>query len=467
MFRRVIRLDDDPRSIAERLGDAERRDEKGNWQKADFEALDPAWERVVGGPDDATRVRRAWIERPRGHSKTSDTAAMVAWVLVAADAPISGLVAAATQEQASLLRRAIGRLVEANPRLSSLRVLADRVACDRSGSQVRVISSDAAGSYGELADFVVCDELCHWAGPELWHSLVSTAAKRPRCLLVVLTNAGVGRGWQWQAREAARRSHESGGRWHFSSLDGVQAQWLRAGDLDEQRRLLPPPVYARLWENRWQHSDGGFVTLAEAEACRDESLTEQTRGRPGVGYVAAVDYGEKHDRTAAVVCHREAGGRVVVDRLDVAAPEPGRPVPVAWVEDWIARQAAAFPGLRVTVDEHQLVGVVQRLEGRLPVERFAFAGGGGNHRLALCLRRLIAERAVAWPAGCGAVEDLPGVRDDLETELSALVLRQSAGGRVRFDHPAGGHDDRAFVLAAACLSLLERGEGDWMSVGRM
>ena len=416
--------------------------------------------RVGGGPV------RAWLERPRGHAKTSDTAAMVAWALAAADRPISGLAAAADREQATLLRQAIGRLAKANPRLADLSVMDQKVVSRRSGSHLRVVSSDVASSYGELVDFIICDELCHWREPAVWHSLLSTAAKKPHCLLVVLTNAGVGRGWQWEAREAARASHAGDGRWYFSTMDGKQAPWIGEADLAEQRRLLPGPVFERLWMNRWQHSDGEFVTLAEAEACRDAGLSVQDRGRPGVSYVAAVDYGEKRDFTAALVAHRE-NRRVVVDRLDVSVPTPFSPVPVQWVEDWITRQSAAFPGLRSVVDEHQLVGVTQRLGGRVPIERFAFAGGKGNHQLATTLRRMILEREVAWPAGCGAV-DSPHGRDDLETELASLIVRQSASGRIRFDHTAGRHDDRAFVLAVACLTLAEQpGGGDWISVERL
>lgn len=392
---------------------------------------------------------------------------MVAWALAAADRPITGLVAAADREQAALLRRAIGRLVDANARLDVLKVCEEKVRNRRTGSELRIISSDAASSYGELVDFIICDELCHWSadgpgGEDVWHSLLSTAAKKPGCLLLVLTNAGVGRGWQWESRKAAINSPD----WHFSSLDRPQVPWITEQTLDEQRRLLPPAVFARLWMNQWQHADGGFVTLAEAEACVDLSLQQTDRGEPGTVYVAAIDYGEKRDYTAALIAHHD-GRRIVVDRLDVAVPTPQLPVPVSWVEDWIARQTAAFPGLRVIVDEHQLVGVVQRLERQQPIERFAFAGGAGNHQLAMTLRRLIVSGEVAWPAGCGGIDSPTGQRDDLMTELSMLILRQSSGGRVRFDHLRGHHDDRAFVLAVACLKLADCPTDEWLTIGQM
>ncbi len=149
----------------------------------------------------------------------------------------------------------------------------------RTGSRLDMLSSDVNSSWGHLPDFVICDELCHWPHPDLWYSLCSSAAKKPACVLTVLTNAGHGTGWQWTVRETARTAPD----WHFSSLHGSCAPWITAAALDEQRRLLPPGVFARLWMNEWQHSAGGFVTLEEAEACRDGTLSMQSRGgRRGV-----------------------------------------------------------------------------------------------------------------------------------------------------------------------------------------
>jgi hypothetical protein len=322
-----------------------------------------------------------------------------------------------------------------------------------------------ASSWGHDPDFVVCDELCHWPRPERWQSLLSSAAKRPQCVLLVLSNAGVGRDWQWDVREEARTNAG----WYFSSLEGPQAPWITAEHLAEQARFLPRPVYERLWLNIWQASDGGFVSLAEAEACRDATLSPRERGLPQHSYVAAVDYAEKHDLTVGCVCHREAD-RVVVDRMDVVRPTLHRPTPVQWVADWVGRIARDFPTVRFVVDDHQLVGVVQQLEREHVIRRFPFQAGKGNHRLALLLRRLLLERKLAWYPGCGcAVGEVDGhfPRDDLEIELSSLVVRQTAAGQIRIDHAAGGrrHDDRSFALGAACLELMSGEEGsDFLEV---
>ncbi|WP_437206739.1 terminase large subunit domain-containing protein [Planctomicrobium sp. SH664] len=426
------------------------------WQLRDLEALDPAWCDLAGRPmSKPVSVRRAYIERPRGHSKTTDMALQIGWILLAARSRVNGIAAAADRGQAGFLRDSLRRLAEANRSFfSPLCFLEGQVRNQLTGSWLEVISSDARSSYGALPDFIVCDELTHWKKGDLWHSLLSSAAKKPKCVLTILTNAGVGRGWQWDVREHARI--DSG--WHFSSLNGPHAPWITDDTLTEQREMLPESVFERLWLNHWQQSEGSFLTLAEVEACRDPSRLQAEAGLAGRQYVAAVDYAEKRDYTAACICHREAE-LIVVDRMDVVKPTKSSPTRVDWVENWMERSAATFPCIRFVVDEYQLLGTIQRLESRYPVERFAFRGGTGNHRLALLLRQLIVHQQIAWYPGCGAV---PGEqRDDLETELASLILRQREGGQVRIDHIQDGlhHDDRAFALGVACLSLQEQSPG--------
>lgn len=449
-FRRLLCIEQGGASFADRLRE---------WQQADFTALDPAWLRLaVGAQAPSPPFRRAYIERPRGHSKTTDTAVQLAWALFAATRPINGLVAAADLEQARLVHAAMQRLTGTNVELlGQLDFLENAVRNRNNGSLLKIVSSDVRSSWGELPDFVICDELCHWKSPDLWYSLLSSAAKRPESILIVLSNAGIGRGWQWDAREAARTDPA----WYFSTLDGPRAPWITEESLAEQRRLLPPAVFARLWLNQWQHSDGEFVSLTEAEVCREDSLIMQSRGEPGLDYVASIDYAEKRDLTVGCICHRK-GTTVIVDRMDVVRPAPNHTTPVKWVSDWMHSTAAAFPNIQFILDAHQLVSVIQSLEAQYPIERFEFRAGQGNCELALTLRQLILERQVRWFPECGVIpgEEQNRPRDDLEHELASLIVREMPGGRFRFDHRNDGrhHDDRSFALAVACQALIGRSE---------
>lgn len=429
-----------------------------DWQREDFAALDSMWSRLAGATNKA-RYQRAFIERPRGHSKTTDMASQIAWILQNSKRRLNGMAAAADREQASLIRDSVERLAKWNPDLcSDLVFQKNQVLNRKTGSRMVVISSDVQSSWGALPDFVICDELCHWEKRELWESLLSSAAKQPHCVLVILTNAGVGRGWQWDLREAAR----SGKNWYFSSLVGTQAGWISKDDLEDQKRLLPSGVFARLWLNEWQHSDGAFVTLDEARACRDENLKKQQRGEPGRNYIAAIDFASKHDYTVGVLVHRK-GNVIVVDRMDVVVPSEHCPTEVQWVSDWMQRMVRDFGNVKFIIDEYQLLGTIQQFERTMDVRRFEFGAGKGNHALAVALRKLILHREVKWYSGCGLVSD----NDDLEMELASVLLRQSVNGRCRIDHLKDGvhHDDRAFALGVACLSILESGtEPEWMEV---
>jgi phage terminase large subunit-like protein len=146
------------------------------YQQADFAALDPAWRRLAGQSADVTHTR-GWLERPRGHSKTTDIAVMVCWVLFAAPRKLTGVIAAGDRDQANLLRDAIEKLVRLNPWLAKfLQVQKQFIINPHTGGSLEIISSDVASSYGLTPDFVICDEISHWPKPDLWHSLISSAA---------------------------------------------------------------------------------------------------------------------------------------------------------------------------------------------------------------------------------------------------------------------------------------------------
>ena len=180
---------------------------------------------------------------------------MALWPLAFAERKVKGIVAAGDLDQAGLLREAIERLIAANPWLGALLVVVrNEVRNRQTGSKLEIISSDAATSYGALVDFAVVDELSHWTegrGRELWVSLLSTAPKKPNCLLVVITNAGWVDTWQWELREKVRTDPA----WYFHALDGP-APWIGPAQLAEQQRLLPPKEYRRLWENVWVSAAG-------------------------------------------------------------------------------------------------------------------------------------------------------------------------------------------------------------------
>lgn len=271
------------------------------WQRQDYESLDPGWDSVAGLSDEPALLR-AYLERPRGHSKTTDIAVMVLRVLWSSKRLLWGYAAAGDSDQAGLMRDAIEKILRLNPWLAEkIQLQRSKVINRETGAWLEIISSDAPSSYGQNPDFIIIDELTHWKKKDLWVSLLSSAAKRAKCMVCVISNAGQakGRSWQWEVRENCRNAKD----WYFSRLDGPQASWITPDRLEAQKRDLKvmPLEFRRLWLNEWTVEgmsglDAMDVTAAFTLAGPDEGRIDGTWP-----YFAALDIGIKHDHSALIV----------------------------------------------------------------------------------------------------------------------------------------------------------------------
>jgi phage terminase large subunit-like protein len=274
-----------------------------DWQVADFEAADNGLRAVVGLPgDDGPTFHRVYRERPRGHSKSSDAAVELAYMLFASEEMISGVVCAGDADQAALLRAAVDKLVRSNDFLISLRVDRTKIVNEVTGSECQIIASDAPTSYGLLCDFILIDELVHHRSREMFDSLLSAAAKRENCFLSVASNCGWRDHWSYEVREAIRGDHD----WHFSTLPGPVASWITPKLLAEQQRLLPSLSYARLWANTWILSSGDALSEGTIQAAI--KLDGPTyKPEKGWSYFAGVDLGISRDASALAVVAKHVG----------------------------------------------------------------------------------------------------------------------------------------------------------------
>ncbi len=147
-FRKLLRLD----------AEFESRwcDQVQSWQHRDLLSLDPAWRQLAGlaptWPDSKVPRRpcyRAYIERPRGHSKTTDMAVQIAWILQYSSRRVAGLAAASDQDQAGLILQSLRRLVDHNRWLHrDLTFTQHEARNSKTGSRLSIISSDVGSSYG-------------------------------------------------------------------------------------------------------------------------------------------------------------------------------------------------------------------------------------------------------------------------------------------------------------------------------
>ena len=354
-FREALLIDTDsgPRPLSECIDP---------WQRKDFDALDNGWRRVVLGTSTEAEYQNGWLERPRGHSKSADLGIMAAWALFASRRCLSGIAAAGDQDQARLLRDAIGRLVYCNPWLGKiLEVQNYRVVNKRTGSTLDIIASDAATSYGLTPDFVIADEVTHWKKRDLWDSLISSSAKRGNCMFVVITNAGLQDDWQWKIREVVRADKA----WYFSRLEGPIASWITEDRLNAQERLLPTTAYRRLWLNEWTSGGGDALTEEDINAAFFSNLDPQRQAVSGFDYVGGLDLGVSRDASAVCILGIHRGrrhhGLVRLAYTRIWRPRKGSKVNLQEVEDAIVELNDRFQLKALNFDPWQARHMSQRL----------------------------------------------------------------------------------------------------------
>jgi phage terminase large subunit-like protein len=427
-FRRSLRLDTGAPFVAD------------NWQEADFRAMDFGWLRVVGKPA-VGGFSRAWIERPKSASKTADVAVAVAWALLFSAKRIEGIVAAGDADQAAMIRRALERLVESNPWMDPLVIGKWEVTNKRTGSSVTIITSDVSTSHGWLVDFVVADELTHWSNRDLFDSLLATAGKKPTTLFMTIMNAGSTQTWQATVRESVRTDPA----WYFSSLT-TQPSWMSAERLAEQKRLLPPPVFSRLWLNQW--SSGAGDALAECDiAAAVVHDAPMTGDEDGYIYFGGLDLGVSRDHSAlSVVGIRE--NRIRLADVRSWAPPPGGKIDLARVRVAILDANRRFRLSRLLYDPHQAELLAQDVaKAGILVEGVPFTTASLTE-MASCLLERFHSRTIELYDDSGLLADLRALR---------LIDR---GTSYRLDAPrnSAGHGDRATACILGILGAERHGK---------
>jgi hypothetical protein len=415
------------------------------WQREDFLALDPGWKRCVGLSTEG--IQRAYLERARGHAKTSDIATMATWALIAAKRPICGVVAAGDLDQARLLRDGIDRLVKANPWLTLLLTVNNyRIVNRITSSTCDVLASDAASNYGLTPDFLVCDELTHWTKEEMWNAMFSAAAKKANCMVLIIANAGVGEGtsWQWRIREAARESES----WYFRRLDGPMASWISEAMLDEQKNMLPGAAYKRLWLNQWVRGTGDALEPSDIEACC--TLTQvPERGWDGWTHVQGLDLGIKHDHAALVVLACKPGeGHVRLAYCRSWKPAKGGEVDLIAVQRAVAECTLNYGSTVTFYDPHQCALMAQQLRRiGIRMEEQPFVGQALN-RMASTILQVFSSRRIELYRDEDLIRDL----------LRLTIMEKSYGYKLEAVSDEFGHADRAIALSIALPTAAEISE---------
>ncbi len=377
-----------------------------------------------------------WISRPRGGSKTTDTAAIAITDLLLAPDRSRLYAVAADQEQAGLIREAIMSWVASSPALEDVfDIQANLIANPTTGTVLRIMASDAPSALGLLPYRLYLDELTAWPSRAMWDAVISAAHKVPGARVLVISTAGSPAHWSYSLWQHVVESPT----WQVRESQEL-APWVSGEQVEDQRAHLPSGIIARWLENRWASADEALLSLEDIVACTDHDREPSVAGDGAGPYRIGVDFGWKHDLTGVAVVR--GGRRSRVHRLEYLWTRQGSreaPVQVAEVEDKIQSLQRRFRPARVIVDPTQLVGTAQRLPR---VEEFPFTAQSVG-KLSTVLLSLIRERRLRL---------LPD--EELRTELLSLVVRESTYGW-RMEAAPGAHDDRAMALALAAFAAEE------------
>jgi hypothetical protein len=379
------------------------------------------------------------LERGRGSSKTTDIAVAASYLLFASDRKLTGVVAAADRDQAKLDSDAIDTLVRLNGWLAeSIEVQSNRVINKHTGSTLTVIAADVASSYGLLIDFAILDELTHWPKRGLFDSILSAIAKRKRGLLLTIANAGFKDHWSWELREAIRTDPA----WYFHRLD-KPASWISEKHLGEQRRLLLPEEFDRLWGNNWSSNSG--ATLRHEDIVARMTLPGPSGPRDDRCYFAGLDLGIFRDHSALVVlAANPKAGMVEVANIWSWNPADYEDHKVDLLEvKFVISQAYrlyGFCGCKYDFWQADLLAAELSAEG-VPMSETKLGKEDTDLMVRSLLDAFSNRRIAIYP------------HQELERDLLRIRIKERIQGGYKLDSvrdEAGGHADRAVALAL-CL----------------
>src|SRR6266851_3305972 len=409
-----------------------------DWQREDLEALD------------RPEVRHAYLERPRGHSKTGDAGSEAVVELLTGKGKVL-LAYAADADQARLLFTDVrdklirgGYVSELNPRTRTatwqpgdpieVHVYADRIE-STSGNVLRVEASDVSSSWGKRPDWVCLDELVEWRRPELWQAIWSATGKRPRSRVICISTAGWDTShFSWQVRALAQQEAD----WYFSSRRQC-ASWIRPEWLEQQRRTLPEHVFRRLHQNEWVDGFGAFLSSAEVERIFTTEAPP-TGGHSAIG----LDIGLTRDRTVLAAVRIFPGALLYVDGLEMWQGSRDNKVDLDDVQR-SAYEASVRWRAPIWADPHQAVQMCQTLTKRgRQVKEYTFTSASRRDLFAGLLSAIRDGRLRCPPHA------------ELRRELLGLEVQPTASGNYRVDHKVGKFDDHVVALSLAIYGALER-----------
>lgn len=328
------------------------------------------------------QYREALVGLPRKNGK-SELASALALYLLLADGEYGAEVysVAGSRAQARIVFRTASEMLRASALRSAVKIYRDAIEVPETASVYRVLSSDAKLAHGYNPHGYIVDELHVHPNGDLLEALRTGTAARERPLGISITTAGAHRSgiaWETYERGLAGKDPRMFFYWQGapenSSIDDIKAaqianpaSWVTKDFLQDQRRALPPAVYARLHMNLWWENDNGtWVPRESWEACKGK--VEFDLDSPTV---IAIDAASRRDTTALAMVQISPEGKYLTKVWHFAVDESVGYFDYGEVEGLVRDLASTYNVRRIAFDPFQFVRSAQILDSEgLPVETF-------------------------------------------------------------------------------------------------
>lgn len=299
----------------------------------------------------------------------------------------------------------------------------DRIMETRGGGMLALFSGDNIDAIrGWAFHAVVLDEAARLPETAWVDAIMPTLSDYDGDAILISTPKG--KNWFYDEYMKALGGARGMACWTAPSNANPLPQIRRAYDLARER--VPERTFVQEWEA--QFIEGGVVFRRLAEAC---VLVAESEPQAGHQYIFGVDWGKAVDWTVISVVDATTKRQVYLDRFNQIDFTVQRARLTALFEKWRPLQIIAEQnsfGIPV-IEELQRAG--------LPVRPFVTSNASKTaaiEALALALEK----------------EELELLNDGIQrAELQAFEMSRLPSGLVRYEAPAGMHDDCVMALALA------------------
>lgn len=384
-----------------------------------------------------TTHNKSYIQLPRAHGKSST----IAWwllVLLINNPDVDGVIGAVDFDNAKIFSDAALTIKRMHPNLfSSIEIQNKLIINTQNGSKLRIITSDAASSFGMNKNVYVLTDFHAWQKEEFFNALIGGSIKQENTLWIIESNAlslnNANYTWVSKVRDQYKNDPEC----FFYKPNGWLAQWNREKAFKEFAHWSPSQ-FKRYVENQDTSDQDAYLTPEQVEAVEVLPGISDPIKKPSLVQVTGVDYGATHDFAVVSTIQMDSdehGPVVNLLRMDAL-----HKATIDEVEKVCMNHAAQYKSYPIVADSWQMKSTCQRFPG-LFVE--FIPGVAKVQQITQLLRELILNRRIRFYKQAGLLNGW-----DLKKELIRAVLREMPYGE-RVDHKTDGYTDRIMSLGMA------------------